>query len=270
VAEAVAQLSEAAARITVQSQRLSSGAEAQATALERAHRSTGALAASARAAGGGARRADALAQGARVQAGAGERAMAGMVEAMGHIRTAAEGTSEIIRDINEIAFQTNLLALNAAVEAARAGDAGRGFAVVAEEVRSLALRSKKAAAHTEGLIRESVRQAGAGAETARAVADQLAQIARGVAEVSDIVAEITGATASQDDQLRALTEAVREVERVMQANSAVSEEATDTASTLEAESSELAGLVGSFRLGGGRAAAPAKAAAEPRRPAARA
>lgn len=51
----------------------------------------------------------------------------------------------IVGLISDITAQTNLLALNAAIEAARAGDHGRGFAVVAGEVRSLALRTAKAA-----------------------------------------------------------------------------------------------------------------------------
>lgn len=62
--------------------------------------------------------------------------------------------NQIITLITGITEQTNLLALNAAIEAARAGEHGKGFAVVAEEVRKLADESGKSATQIASLIVE--------------------------------------------------------------------------------------------------------------------
>lgn len=186
-----------------------------------------------------------------------------MSGATSKIRASAESTSQIINDINEIAFQMNLLALNAAVEAARAGEAGRGFAVVAEEVRSLALRSKEAANKTEALIRESVKQAGEGETTSRHVSGKLGEIVGVIGKVNDIVAEIAAASKEQAAGIDQVTKAVGQMDQVVQQNAASSEEASSSAEELPGQAEELAATVGSFQLerlqarATGRAAAPA-------------
>jgi methyl-accepting chemotaxis protein len=64
----------------------------------------------------------------------------------------SQAIGEIISTVNEIAEQSNLLSVNAAIEAAKAGDQGKGFAVVAQEVKSLAVQSKKATAQVRVIL----------------------------------------------------------------------------------------------------------------------
>jgi methyl-accepting chemotaxis protein len=135
------------------------------------------------------------------------------------------------------------------VEAARAGEAGRGFAVVAEEVRSLALRSKEAATKTEELIRESVRQAGAGESMSRQAHQKLSEIAQGITRASDIVAEISASAKEQSAGIDQVIKAVAEMDKVTQQNAASSEESSSAAEELSGQSQELASMVGAFRLG---------------------
>ncbi|BDG08134.1 methyl-accepting chemotaxis protein [Anaeromyxobacter paludicola] len=261
VSAAVGQVSSAAGQIASSSQAVASGASEQAASLQQTTASLESVAGMAKSSAENAGQANALAQGAKGAALEGAASMEQMQGAMAKIRASAEGTSQIIKDINEIAFQTNLLALNAAVEAARAGEAGRGFAVVAEEVRSLAMRSKEAAQKTEELIRDSVKQAGEGAQTSRQVSDKLSQIVGSIGKVTDIVAEITAAAREQSNGLQQLNEAISQMDKVTQQNAASSEESSSAAGELSSQAEELAAMVGAFELSGA-----VRAAAAPRAP----
>jgi methyl-accepting chemotaxis protein len=255
VAGAVEQVSSAATQIAASSQAVASGASEQAASLQETTSQLESVGAMTRQAADNAQLANTLAQAARGAATEGATSVGLMQGVMGKIRASAEGTSQIIRDINDIAFQTNLLALNAAVEAARAGEAGRGFAVVAEEVRSLALRSKEAAQKTEALIKESVHQAGEGEVTSRQVGAKLDEIVSGISKVSDIVSEIASAAREQTGGIQQVSQAVEEMDKVTQQNAASAEQSSSAASELSGQSEELASMVGAFQLDRGAAQA---------------
>jgi len=249
VAEAVEQVSSASAQIASSSQAVASGASEQAASLEETSSSLESMASTTRLAADNAQQANSLASATRSSAQGGATAMEQMSGAMGKVKASAESTSQIIKDINEIAFQTNLLALNAAVEAARAGEAGRGFAVVAEEVRSLALRSKEAANKTEALIRESVRHAGEGETTAKHVSGKLAEIVSAAQKVSDLVAEMAASSKEQANGIEQVNKAVSEMDKVTQQNAASSEESSSAAQELTSQAEQLAAMVRDFRVG---------------------
>jgi methyl-accepting chemotaxis protein len=263
VADVTGQVSSACGQIASSSHAVANGASAQASALEETGSSLESMSSMAKNAAESAQQASSLAVGAKGAATDGSAAMDRMQDAMSRIRGAAEGTSQIIKDINEIAFQTNLLALNAAVEAARAGEAGRGFAVVAEEVRSLALRSKEAASKTEELIRQSVKEAGEGSSTARQVNDKLSEIVGAVAKVAEIVAEIAATSKEQSAGIDQINLAMAQINTVTQQNAASSEESSSAAQELSSQSDQLAAMVAAFRLEAARAAPARDALPQP-------
>ncbi len=248
-ASAVAcEVADSSEQIAAASQQVAAGAASQASALEETGASLESMASLTRRTALSAGEATSLAREAQVAAEQGRAAVEAMGGAVGHIRSSAESTSQIIKDVTEIALQTNLLALNAAVEAARAGEAGRGFAVVAEEVRSLALRARAAAARTEGLIRQSVDQTAAGEAQAREVATRLGEIVNAVGKVSAIVETITAAAREQSNGIDQVNRAIAGVNEVTQENAAGSEESSSSARGLSEQAGRLAGMIGAFTL----------------------
>jgi methyl-accepting chemotaxis protein len=248
VASAVEQVAGATRQIAASSQSVAQGSSEQASALEETSSSLEQISGMTQQNVDNTVQARTLAQTTKETAEKGGRAMERMMEAMEKIRTASEGTSQIIRDINDIAFQTNLLALNAAVEAARAGEAGRGFAVVAEEVRNLALRSKEAAKKTEDLIRVSVGHAESGRVIATEMAANLTEIVSAAGKVRDIVSEIAVASQEQSRGIEEVNRAVAEMDRVVQTAAASAEESSSAAEELAGQAEELGVLVGRFVL----------------------
>ncbi len=248
VAQSAEQVTSATGQIAASSQSVAQGASEQASSLEETSASLEEMASMTNQNADNAQQANSMAQTAIVSTQEGGESMRQMIEAMGKIRTAAEGTAQIIRDINEIAFQTNLLALNAAVEAARAGEAGRGFAVVAEEVRNLALRSKEAAQRTEQLINQSVSLSTNGEQISGQVEGKLSEVADSIQKVADMVREIAAASQEQGRGIEQVNQAVSQMDTVTQQNAANAEESSSASQELSSQAEELASLVGQFKI----------------------
>jgi methyl-accepting chemotaxis protein len=167
---------------------------------------------------------------------------------MDAIKASSTGISRIIKTIDEIAFQTNILALNAAVEAARAGEQGRGFAVVAGEVRNLAQRSATAAKEIKALIGDSVDKVGAGSTLVGEAGRTMEEILASVKRVTDIVIEISAASAEQSNGIAQVNQAIVQMDDTTQQNAALVEQAAAAAESLHQQAALLVSLVGEFHI----------------------
>ena len=257
----------ASSQIAAGNQDLSSRTEQQASSLEETASSMEELTATVRQNADHARHASQLANAAADIAANGGQVVSQVVDTMASINDASKKIADIIGVIDGIAFQTNILALNAAVEAARAGEQGRGFAVVASEVRSLAQRSAAAAKDIKDLIGDSVDKVGTGTLLVDQAGKTMDDVVASIRQVTDVVGEITAASAEQSAGIEQVNQAIAQMDQVTQQNAALVEEAAAASESMHHQSRELSVVVSEFRLGN-EAGAPASRMPAPPVPAA--
>lgn len=156
---------------------------------------------------------------------------------------AMKSIAEKIRIIEDIARQTNMLALNAAIEAARAGEHGKGFAVVAAEVRKLAERSQSAAKEISEVSISSVQVAEEAGATLR-------EIVPGIKKTAELIQEINAASYEQATGIDQVTKAITQLDQVIQANSAATEEMSSTSEELSEQAEQLLKTASFFKIKG--------------------
>jgi methyl-accepting chemotaxis protein len=245
---AVDSISTASSEIASGNQDLSTRTEQTASNLQQTASAMEQLTSTVRQTADSARQASQLATKTSGAAHRGGGIMTQVVTNMDEINAASHKISEIIGVIDGIAFQTNILALNAAVEAARAGEQGRGFAVVASEVRSLAKRSADSAKEIKMLINISSDKVKIGTQLVQDAGQSMQEIVAGVQHVTDIIGEISMATAEQTTGIVSVNDSVVELDQMTQQNAALVEQATAAAQSLRDQAGILAESVATFQL----------------------
>jgi methyl-accepting chemotaxis protein len=227
---------------------LSQRTEEQAGALEETASSMEELGTTVKQNADHARQANELALSASAVASRGGQVVGQVVGTMRDINDSSKQIVDIISVIDGIAFQTNILALNAAVEAARAGEQGRGFAVVASEVRSLAQRSAEAAKQIKTLIAASVARVEQGSALVDQAGVTMQDVVTSIRRVTDIMGEISTASAEQSRGVLQVGEAVRQMDQVTQQNAALVEESAAAAESLKQQALQLVHAVAVFKI----------------------
>ncbi|MNV58435.1 Methyl-accepting chemotaxis protein II [compost metagenome] len=115
-------------------------------------------------------------------------------------------------------------------------------------MRSLAGRSAAAAKEIKQLIADSVQRVAAGSQLADRAGSTMQEVVGSIRRVTDIVGEISAASAEQSAGVGQVGEAVTNIDHATQQNAALVEQMSAAASSLNAQAQELVRSVSIFQL----------------------
>jgi len=152
------------------------------------------------------------------------------------LNEASEAIGTIVGSIDAIAKQTNLLALNATIEAARAGEAGKGFAVVATEVKSLSQQTSRATVD----IRSRIDQLRVDIHT---IVAAMSDCTKAAVESREVVASLGDAMAGVSKQVSNVTSGMAEISDILNQQTGASREIAQGISSIAAMTEQSVGQV---------------------------
>jgi hypothetical protein len=184
--------------------------------------------------------------------------VATIAETVAELTSRAQLIREVVRTVDSIAGETHLLALNAAVEAARAGEHGRGFSVVAGEVKNLADQSKSATSRVSGILaeiergtdtavlatQEGTKSTEVGTELISRAGDTIRELADTIASAAMAAEQIAASSRQQATATVQISDAMRNVNTVMEQNVAAARQSEETARGLTGAALRMKLLVG--------------------------
>ena len=233
IKENAAQVLSSSEQISESSQAISTGASEQAASTEEMSATMEQMASNISQTASNAARTGKIADKTELGSESGEEAVRESVEAVKEI-------AEKIGVIGAIAKQTNILALNAAIEAARAGEAGKGFAVVASEVRKLAERSQISAGEIVDLSERTL-------DAAENAGEKIANMIPEIRQTTALIDEISIACKEQNNGAQQVSQAIIQLDAVVQQNASSAEELAAMSEELSASARELTKIISIFK-----------------------